>query len=134
METAIEKKQIPTYGKENPYLGSEDNFQTAIARYLDYQNILWCAVPNGGKRNKAEAAKLKRTGTKAGFPDLAIFEAVGGYNGLMIELKVKKGKVRPNQIEWLTRLQERGFKVAVCYNIDSVMELVQNYFSKIKKS
>ena len=37
-------------------------------------------VPNGGKRNAAEAAHLKRQGVKAGVPDLFLPVARGGLD------------------------------------------------------
>lgn len=48
------------------------------------KRILYCHVPNGGKRNKREAGLLKRMGVIAGIPDLIIFTAV---SILLIELK-----------------------------------------------
>ena len=74
-------------------LSDESGHQEAI--------IEWCAwnmqqypelellyhVPNGGKRDKATAAVLKRQGVKAGVPDLVLPVARCGYHGLYIELK-----------------------------------------------
>ena len=50
------------------------------------------AVPNGGRRDKAEAAHLKMQGVKAGVPDLCLAVPKGKYHGLYIELKVEKIK------------------------------------------
>ncbi len=44
-------------------------------------------MPNGGKRDKATAAVLKRQGVKAGVPDIMLPAARAGYHGLYIELK-----------------------------------------------
>lgn len=44
------------------------------------------AVPNGGRRDKAEAAHLKRQGVRAGVPDLCLAVPKGKYHGLYIEL------------------------------------------------
>jgi|GEM_PF-5137145 len=54
--------------------------------------------PNGGRRNKAEAAKLKAMGVRKGIPDLFLPIPRQGYHGLYIETKkIKNGKVSPDQ-------------------------------------
>lgn len=45
------------------------------------------AVPNGGRRDKAEAAHLKRQGVRAGVPDLCLAVPKGKYHGLYMSLK-----------------------------------------------
>ena len=59
-------------------------------------NLLY-HIPNGGSRNKAEAANLKRQGVRAGVPDLFLPVARGGYHGPYIELKFEKNKTSKNQ-------------------------------------
>jgi len=54
----------------------EDMEQRRLAHYLDAIGVLWCHVPNGGRRGKIEAARLVGQGVKAGVPDVLIFEAV----------------------------------------------------------
>ena len=49
-------------------------------------------VPNGGARGKAEAARMKRQGVKAGVPDLMLPVARGGYHGLFLEMKAALGR------------------------------------------
>lgn len=71
------------------------------------------AIPNGGKRNAAEAAHLKRQGVKSGVPDLCLAVPRGQYHGLYIELKVGKNKPTDNQIGWLRLLKQHGYAVAV---------------------
>lgn len=50
----------------------EDQIQAAVIQYLRLvtPHMIWAAVPNGGYRTKAEAAKLRWTGVLAGFPDI----------------------------------------------------------------
>ena len=47
-------------------------------------------IPNGGKRNKLEAIRLKREGVRAGVPDLFLPVARGKYHGMFVELKAGK--------------------------------------------
>lgn len=84
-------------------------------------------VPNGGRRDKATAARLKRAGVKAGVPDLVLPVQRGGYAGLYIELKV--GKNRPTKLQkaWLERLSEQGYRTAVCYGARETADLIEEY-------
>lgn len=47
-------------------------------------------VPNGGSRDRREAARLKAQGVRAGVPDLCLPVPSGAYHGLFIELKAGK--------------------------------------------
>jgi len=112
------------------YIGKEDNFQKALARYLDSIGVLWCAIPNGGSRNVIEATKLKAMGTKKGVPDILIFEPNGIYNGMAIELKVGKNKISEYQKYWLEELMSRGWRCIVTYDLDEAIEEINNYLNK----
>lgn len=84
-------------------------------------------IPNGGSRNKLEAANLKKQGVKAGVPDLFLPVSRGGYHGLFIELKYGKNKPTEKQTEWLTNLNEQGYAVAVCYGCNEASEKILKY-------
>lgn len=73
------------------------------------------AIPNGGARHPAVAAKLKAEGVKAGIPDVFLPVARGGRNGLYVELKYGKNKTSAEQDRWIDALREQGYAVAVCY-------------------
>lgn len=72
------------------------------------------AVPNGGQRHKAVAAKIKAEGAKRGFPDIQLNVPVGKYAGLFIELKTAKGRVSEEQKAWIERLSAAGNRAVVC--------------------
>lgn len=113
--------------KYKNYLGNEDDFQESTANFLDTLGVLWCHPPNGGKRNKGVAIKLKRQGVKPGVPDILIFEPRGIYHGFMIELKVGKNTTSKYQKEWLKQLGRRKFKVLVTYSLDELIAEVLEY-------
>lgn len=88
------------------------------------------AIPNGGKRSKATAGKMKAEGQKAGVPDICLAvmapraQGVSGrpehgnwlpaspdYGSLYIEMKTPKGYPSPIQREWADRLDKAGMKV-----------------------
>ena len=116
-------------GQYQPYIGSEDNFQKSVARYLDAKGVLWFHCPNGGHRNVAEAAKLKAMGVKAGVPDVLIFQPQKGYHGFAIELKVGKNTCTENQKEMQRHLIDHNWKVIVSYSLDHAIAEIDNYFS-----
>ena len=84
-------------------------------------------IPNGGSRNKFEAANLKRQGVKAGVPDLFLPVPRGGYHGLFIEMKYGKNKPTGEQKEWMRRLEEQAYKAAVCYGWQEAADLIMDY-------
>ena len=86
-------------------------YRTEIMPELQYMYH----VPNGGKRDKATAAVLKRQGVKAGVPDIMLPAARAGYHGLYIELKAGENTTTKKQKEWLEYLRQQGYYTAVCY-------------------
>ena len=134
---------------------TEHQHQVTVVEWCDlmarhkYPMLKWIyAVPNGGDRHKAVAAKLKAEGVKPGVPDLCLPfpkplvvdsypEALGvdvrpGWHGLYIELKSKdtKGRVSPEQKKWLEYLESVGYKVGVAWNADEAIQILEDYIGK----
>ena len=110
---------------------SEHEIQCLLIKWASVVPELKClfAVPNGGHRHVAVAAKLKREGVKAGVPDLMLPIARGGYHGLFLELKADKGRLSDVQTIWLERLNANGYKTAVCFGFDSAKNTIMDYLS-----
>lgn len=70
-------------------------------------------IPNGGKRDKRTAEKLKAEGVKAGVPDICLPVARKGYNNLYIELKRIGGKASKEQKQWIDKLNKAGNKAVI---------------------
>jgi hypothetical protein len=88
-------------------------------------------IPNGGSRNKVEAAHLKKLGVKAGVPDLFLPVARGAYHGLFIEMKREKGgRVSEDQQGWLLALGNYGYATAVCHGYEEARETIENYLKE----
>ena len=85
------------------------------------------AVPNGGQRHVLAARNMVSQGLTKGVADLALDVKRGGYSGLKIEMKSAKGKVTPEQSEYLIFAREQGFKTAVCYSCDEAWALICEY-------
>lgn len=86
------------------------------------------AVPNGGKRDPKEAMYLKRSGVKAGVPDMVFPKARHGYHGLYIELKVGRNKPTLNQEEWIEALNRNGYLAKVCWGREQAISLIDWYY------
>lgn len=70
-------------------------------------------------------------GMKAGIPDVFLPVARGGYHGLYIELKRKKGGVVfEAQKAWHERLRGQGYAVGLSYGADEAIAQVQAYLGE----
>ena len=86
------------------------------------------AIPNGGKRSKSEAGRMKAAGVKAGVPDMCLPVAREGCHGLYIELKRRDGgRVSPEQALWMEALARQGYKAVLCHGWDAAREEIQRY-------
>ena len=86
-------------------------------------------VPNEAKRSRQTAAVLKSMGLSAGVPDLILDYPSGSYHGCLIELKNGANKPSKYQIDWLNRLQDAGYFVAVCYEADAAIRVLEKYLT-----
>ncbi len=100
-------------------------------------------VPNGtqlaGGRNRRAMymASLKAQGFRTGVSDLVIAVPSGGYHGAYIELKrdvraykgpaAIKAAVRVEQKEWLVKMEEQGYWVAVAYGCEDFKSIMRSY-------
>lgn len=111
----------------------EANEQEALFRWAEWAGHtypelrLLFHVPNGGTRNRAEAAHLKRQGVKPGVPDLCLPVARGGFHGLYIELKAERGRASAAQREWLADLRSQGYRAEICVGWEAAAELLKEY-------
>lgn len=85
------------------------------------------AIPNGGQRHGAVAAKLKAEGVKPGVLDVSWPVARGGFVGLAIEFKYGDGNPTKEQRERITGLQKQGWCVAVCWDWQAAARLLSGY-------
>lgn len=109
----------------------EHKLQCACVRWfrLQHPNILCFAIPNGGARSALTGAMLKAEGVVAGVPDLMIAVPKNGYAGLFVEMKVKPNRPSKEQVQVIKRLEDTGYKVAVCYSFDEFVKIVSDYLA-----
>lgn len=88
-------------------------------------------VPNGGSRNKIEAARLRAQGVKSGVPDLCLPVARGGNHGLYIELKRQRGgRISEEQVRWIDGLLEQGYAAAICKGWQEAASVIIDYLQR----
>lgn len=112
----------------------EANEQEALFRWAAFvrgrfpEIDLLYHIPNGGSRNRIEAANLKRQGVKAGVPDLCLPVARGAFHGLYIEMKAGKNTTTEKQDGWISALRVQGYAAEVCYGWERAAEVITKYF------
>jgi hypothetical protein len=112
------KKAVPT----------EQHEQFVVVAWLRKMNVLVHHSPNGGYRNPIEAAKFKRLGVSAGFPDLFLPYARKGRYGLYIELKrVSGGRLSEYQEFWRDHLLKEGYAWFEAKGAEEAINIVKDY-------
>jgi hypothetical protein len=87
------------------------------------------AIPNGGYRHKAVAARMKAEGVEPGIPDIFISVPKNGVCGLYIEMKSKdpKASVSDAQKDKIRLLRQYGYQVYVCKGADHAIAVTKDY-------
>ncbi|WP_428383609.1 hypothetical protein [Nevskia ramosa] len=93
------------------------------------------AIPNGGKRDPIEGARLKLQGVKAGVSDVMLPIPRKGYAGMWLELKTPatnaaaKGDTSPAQREWRDMMLAAGYLAVIVYGWDEAKRHIEQYLS-----
>lgn len=110
---------------------SEHDTQKAFFDWAALQKFdgieLLHATPNGGLRHITVARKLKSEGVKPGVPDVSWPVARGAFIGLAIEFKDGDGNPSKEQRERITKMQEQGWCVAVCWSWVAAARMLKGY-------
>jgi hypothetical protein len=125
--SSVKKSYKKTYKK--PFSG-EAGVQKAVIDYLKYTypGALYCASAGGVRTSMKQAIKMKATGYVKGVPDLQIFEPMGNYHGLLIEIKDIKGVVSKEQKEWIKELNKRGYYATSSKGYEATIQVINDYF------
>ena len=112
---------------------SEHEHQAALFRWAGLacaalpELRLMYAIPNGGHRHIAVAAKLKAEGVKPGVPDICLPVPRHNFAGLYIELKAGKGRASDAQKWWLASLADQGYYTTVCHGWEAAKDVLCGY-------
>lgn len=90
---------------------------------------LMFAVPNGGSRDKREAAIMKAEGITAGVSDLILNVPAIRYSQLAVEMKDEKGKQSEAQKRYQRYAEAAGVKYIICRSFDDFKEQVSDYLA-----
>ncbi|SFK99450.1 VRR-NUC domain-containing protein [Porphyromonadaceae bacterium KH3CP3RA] len=85
------------------------------------------AVPNGGSRNKIEAANLKKQGVRSGVADVILLIPKKGFASLCMEFKTKTGRQSPEQKEFQKQAETCGSKYVIVRSVKEAIEKVREY-------
>jgi hypothetical protein len=131
--TKNEKAKLKTRGiKPVIRIPTEHEEQCAVIALADQHPIAkhLFAIPNGANKSPATAAKFKREGLRAGYPDLGLDVARRGYHGLRIEMKRSKGGVvSENQSHWFAFLTDQGYCCKLCRGAEEAIEVLEWYLT-----
>lgn len=109
-------------------LPSEDSEQMHFVQWFrrTYTGVLIYAIPNGGARHPAVAAKLKATGVTKGIPDLHV-----PAWSLWIEMKRQKGgTLSPEQKDQMAYLQSIGHTCLVCAGNEISQQMTRAFVAR----
>ena len=92
----------------------------------------WTHLPFGEHRNAITGARLKRMGTKRGWPDFILLAPLdygmprppGPH---FLELKRKGGKLSDEQFELMQWLTTNGYEYKVCDNFNTALDILQEW-------
>lgn len=100
------------------------------SRHPELSNLT--AIPNGGDRHGAVAAKMKAEGVRKGYPDYLLDVPRGDFHGLRIELKrinASPSDTKTEQRDWHARLRAQGYRVEVCKGWEAAWAVICDYLS-----
>lgn len=103
-------------------------YHFSISDNIIYNSLV--SVPNGGKRHTKTAVGLNAEGLKAGYPDMQLDIAKGGYFGLRLELKQadkKKGRVSDQQQARLGLLHDNGYYSVIAWGHAQAIRVIELY-------
>jgi len=106
---------------------TEDQEQMAFVQWFrrQFPAVRIFAIPSGGHRHIAVAAKLKATGVVPGIPDLFIPEWK-----VWVEMKrVKGGRLSPHQKDWIAYLESVGYNCIVANGFEEAVAQVSLWHS-----
>lgn len=74
---------------------------------------------------------LKRMGVKKGVLDFHLALPFGEFHGLWVELKVGKGKLSPEQIDFINRKNARGYFAIAVWGFEAAKEIIKTYLTPV---
>lgn len=122
----------------------EELLQEAICHYIraQYPKVVFTCEPSGLKLPIGQAKKIAKMRSGKSLPDLWALEPRGGFHGLILEIKTKKGTPYlkdgrlstrehiQNQAEVLQKLLELGYHANFAVGYEDAITQIETYMSK----
>lgn len=108
----------------------EAKLQGAAVEYLRraLPRAIVAAIPNGGSRDKREAARLKWQGVLAGMPDLIILHDGRTFG---IELKAPKGRLSDAQKDIADRFTDNAIPWTVARSLEEIVAFLEGHHVRL---
>jgi len=97
---------------------------------LKQSGLVFWRVPNGPVFHSIGGRVIRKCSPVKGFPDLAGVFPSGKF--WAIELKTDKGRLSPEQKDWIKYLEEVGYCAKVCKGADDAKEQITAFFNQHK--
>ena len=89
-------------------------------------------IPNETTGGRGWIVRNSQMGCRKGVPDLMLPIPAGGYHGLFVEMKTRRGKVSDNQQRWIDALNTFGYRAVVCYGWEAARDEIESYLAAVK--
>jgi hypothetical protein len=97
-------------------------------KYPELRMLIW-STPNGGKRSKGEAKRLKKEGVLSGVADLTLSIPNDQYHGFFIEMKIEPNKQSENQEHFQKAVEKQKYKYSVIFTFEDFKKEVTEYIN-----
>ena len=105
----------------------EDLIQKAVCDHLRlraYPGVVWFHVPNGGRRNAREAARLKGQGVIPGVADIILLHDGNFY---ALELKALKGRPTESQLVFRDAVNKAGGYSSIAWGLTNALASLETW-------
>jgi hypothetical protein len=107
---------------------TEADLLRMAAAYLSSRGITWWRNPVQGSLYTVGSKTFMRPSPIKGFPDLSFLSRSGVL--CCIELKTTKGRIRPEQVEWIDKLNAANAPTRIIRTFEELVEFVSYYYEK----
>lgn len=122
------RRRAVSISKGGVLCGSEDDLQRATAQAYERMfasRIVAFHCPNGGKRDKVTAAKMKAMGVMPGVADWVVLRRQRPAG--LIELKTEDGRQSKEQMVFQARAEESGCEYRVVRNLREWIAVMEEF-------
>lgn len=117
--------------KKAPKKLTEHQLQVKCIEWLEttFPDALFCSTQGGIEQSIGSRYQMVKAGYRKGIPDIMIYDAVGGFHGCAIELKVGYNKPQPEQYAWREKLLSRYWRHDFIYSFEEFQKFVTDYYN-----